>query len=833
MVGSRIERAFLPGDERLAAARDSISSALGREISPSECADSLAQAIVCALPVAWQFPKQFTAALPWLREQASAWQEVVYHELGGERRFLLPDEIQSVERSLERAAPPLASSEEGSFVWRLYEPFLHAHAVDHRRRKGVFYTPRAIVAFIVREIDRLVREEFALPQGLAERAIANGQPSIRILDPAVGTGAFLVEVIDVVRQSFLAANDEGAWDDFVAAQLLPRLWGIEVLPAPCLIAHLHLAVKLAATGFGFHLPGKINIALGDALTEPRAAAGGDRFHTQRPFTVVLGNPPFSSLSNNRGAWITQLVRGTANTPGYQQIADRKLGERKTWLHDDYVKFIRRAQWEIEQAGWGIVGLVTNHGYLDNATFRLMREHLLQTFPRISVVDLHGNRKKGEVAPSGAADENVFGLDQGVAIGLFRRPLQSLERTTDHADLWGSKAAKFAALDQGSLPSSPLVPNIPDFRFVLEAHASGIHAQEYVLGESLADVMPIATTAPVSARDKFVVSIDYEALCRRIEEFRDLAIPDAEIRKRYFRSTRSARYLPGDTRGWKMAEARRSLAAESDWRAFIRRCQYRPLDFRFVFWHPAMIDWPRTAIVRHLLASDDPAAERNIALIARRQMLPTQPCTYFWITDQLALDGIIRSDNLGSESLFPLYLYRAAEKRAANSADQSPRRTANFSPRFIEQLSQRLALNWIPDGSGDLAQSLGPQDVLHYIYALFHAPAYRERYAPYLRRDFPRVLLPASSAVFIELATIGARLVELHLLRGEPPAAPTTARKRDAAQGFRVGGYEVCRKYLHTNGRSPDSAEYQRIEAILHATGELMPQIDAILARQLV
>lgn len=850
-IAPRIERDLSAGNRRLSAARAALASDLGREVSPLECAEALAQAIVCALPVVWQFGDSLAAAWPWLATQASPWQAVVYDELRGERAYLLAEEIAAIEVALAQTNAAFAECAGEGFVWHLYEPFLHAHAVEHRRRKGVFYTPRPIVSYLVREVDRLLREEFAMPLGLAEPTCAGGPPGVRILDPAAGTGAFLVEVIRVVRQTFLAAPASGTlWDEFVAGQLLPRLCGIELLPAPCLIAHLHLAVSLANTGFAFRAAGKIHIALGDALVnpcadlraEPHANAAEKQPPTQWPCTVVLGNPPFSSLSNNRGEWITQLVRGTAETPGYQRMGERKLGERKTWLHDDYVKFIRRAEWEIEQSGWGLVALVTNHGYLDNATFRLMREHLLGTFPRIGIVDLHGNRKKGEVAPSGAADENVFGLDQGIAIGFFRRPRASHPPATDHAELWGTTADKFAALARGSLASSSLVPSAPEFRFVPEDRANVRHAEEYEQGVSLADAMPVATTAPVTARDKFVVSLDYETLRRRIEEFRDLTIPEDEIRRRYFRSTRSARYLPGDTRGWKLAAARQTLAAQRDWPAFIRRCQYRPLDFRYVFWHPAMIDWPRTAIVRHLLVADEQAAEeragleprgqRNIALIARRQMLPTQPCTYFWITDRLALDGIIRSDNLGSESLFPLYLYDESSNCAGIPAASQPKRAANFSPPFIARLVQRVGLSWLPDGGGELSHSFGPQDVLHYIYALFHSPRYRERYAPYLRRDFPRVLLPTSAAMFRELATCGARLVELHLLRGEPPAAPATAREIDAAERFRVGGYEVGRKFLQAHGRTADTAEYQRLIATLHATAELLPQLDRILARHI-
>jgi predicted helicase len=595
--------------------------------------------------------------------------------------------------------------------------------------------------------------------------------------------------------------------------------------------------------------------------------------------IILGNPPFSSLSTNTNAWIARLVRGDDEVRGYTRAGDERLGERKTWLHDDYVKFIRLAQWHVEAAGQGIVGFVTNRGYLDNATFRLMRQELLRVFPLIHLVDLHGNRKGGDVSSDGQPDENVFGLDQGIAIGLFVRPptptrsaseemetrsVSEGDSRVEYDELWGARDEKLAALASCPCLSIPdaatpsltrratiVAPTAPDWRFVPTTQA--LHP-EYAAAWSLVEAMPLNTTAPVTARDHFVVAFTPAELHQRIAEFRDLSIPDDVIRQRYFTRTRSSRYQRGDTRSWKLAAARQAVAADADWQAQIVRCLYRPFDWRWVFWHPAMIDWPRNEVTRLLIEdqgvrnqesgvrSDSPLAPSPqplapLCLIARRQQLPTQPCTYFWISDGLALDGVIRSDNRGSESLFPRWrMWSDRPDRTSDGNGLGRMWESNFSSAFLEQFAACIGSQPEPDS------------VLAYIYALFHSPTYRERYAAELRCDFPRILLPGSKTLYESLATIGLRLIELHLLRdaegvgslcpnstlqdGESlpgiDSRPLDAGARDA---FRVGGYTVLKKWLQPKHRSSGDPQYAQIAAAIGKTIELMARIDAIIAEQ--
>jgi predicted helicase len=379
--------------------------------------------------------------------------------------------------------------------------------------------------------------------------------------------------------------------------------------------------------------------------------------------------------------------------------------------------------------------------------------------------------------------------------------------------------------------------------------------EYLAGFSLCDVMQERTTAAVTARDGFVVGFNEAEILERLESFRDSKVSDTELREQFFTNSRSSKYPPGDTRSWKLTAARARVAADPEWKNRLQRCFYRPFDRRAVYWAPWMIDWPRTAVMKHMMELP------NLAIVARRQMLPSRPCNFFWVTDSICLDGMIRSDNRGSESIFPLYL-------AVEDDQGSPQTGANVSADLIAQLTDQYGWQWLSLGSGDLQQNCGPLDVFHMIYAQFHSLEYRQRYATWLRIDFPRLFLPNSSELFRLLASEGEKLVQGHLLREE--AAGNVARFQTAGeqsddgmmvtasfpkyQGesvwinsdshfeqvptavweFEVGGYQVCRKWLRDRrGRQLTAEEidqYRRLVLALSDTLQRTATIDQLIAR---
>ena len=466
-------------------------------------------------------------------------------------------------------------------VIHFYESFLSEYDKKKKVERGVFYTPRPVVSYIVRSVDQLLRTEFGLDDGLADvtswremtkrhksltvpNGISPDQDFIQILDPATGTGTFLVEFIDLIHRTLVdkwkaqGCRDrevKALWNEYVPKHLLPRLHGYELLMAPYAIAHLKIGLKLYETGYRFGSEERAKVYLTNAL-EPAQDLTGlmdyavpalaheaqavNQVKDEQRFTVVVGNPPYSGHSANKGEWIGDLLRGKDGievTGSYFQVDGKPLGERNPkWLNDDYVKFIRYAQRCIEQTGEGILGYVTNHSYLDNPTFRGMRQSLMDTFKRLKVLDLHGNSKKREQTPEGGKDENVFDIQQGVAVCLFVKPVAGAEEPTSlfHADLWGERDAGpeggkygwLAANNVASTPWAKLTPRSPRYLFVPRDETL---AEEYEAGWGITEVFPVYSSGIVTARDKLAIQWTSVEMEQVAVNFARLSEDDARTR----------------------------------------------------------------------------------------------------------------------------------------------------------------------------------------------------------------------------------------------------------------------------------------------------------------
>jgi len=313
-------------------------------------------------------------------------------------------------------------------VVHFYETFLAAYDKALRKSRGVYYTPEPVVSFIVRSVDAILKDRFNLPLGLADNSKdpVTGQPKVQILDPATGTGTFLYGVVNQIYQNLQEMGLAGSWNQYVQDNLLGRLFGFELLMAPYAIAHLKLGLQLQDLGYQFTGKQRLGIYLTNTLDEAlkksevlfaqfvaQEANEASAIKRDVPVMVVLGNPPYAGHSANKSEWITGLVKD------YYCVDGLPLGERNPkWLQDDYVKFIRFGQERISQTGFGILAFVTNHGYIDNPTFRGMRQSLEKNFDEIYIMDLHGNSKKKESCPDGSKDENIFDIQQGVAVCIM-------------------------------------------------------------------------------------------------------------------------------------------------------------------------------------------------------------------------------------------------------------------------------------------------------------------------------------------------------------------------------------------------------------------------------
>jgi hypothetical protein len=786
-------------------------------------------------------------------------------------------------------------------VIHFYEHFLTAYNKKLKVQRGVFYTPQPVVSYIVRSVHELLQTEFGLKHGLADtttwgeilkrhpslklppltdepgetRTIDANEPFVQILDPATGTATFPVEVIEVIYKHLHAQWQAGGlavmpdlkptgpmprsfedyWNLYVPQALLPRLHGYELMMAPYAIAHMKIGLKLSETGYRFSTEERARIYLTNAL-EPwvkqlpligfdalaHEAAAVNEIKRHKRFTVVIGNPPYSGISSNMTDYAQRIV------DAYKMVDGGALNERKLWLQDDYVKFIRTAQTIIESTKVGVFGYITNHGYLDNPTFRGMRQSLMETFSRLCVLDLHGNSNKKEQAPDGSVDKPVFDIKQGVAICLATRG--GTKSGVTHAELWGSREVKYAWLSKQRAGDTNFTSLTPDSPFYLFEPQNTDYRAEYDAGWKINEVMPTNCAGFITARDHFVVALDEETLLERIGDFSNLKYSDAEIRTRYFEGCGSAKYPDGDSRGWKVPEARRRVAGDKRWKQRVRICSYRPFDQRNVYWADWMIDWPRPEVSAHMLAG------KNIAFHVCRQSV-SEVWAHVLVARGLVDDCYVSNKSRERGYVHPLFLYPNDGGLAFNLLGQP-----NLAAAFLRQFASVLRLPQVqPHG---LPAGLTPEDIFNYAYAVFHSPEFRSRYAEFLKIDFPRLPLTGNLELFRSLARLGGELTNLHLLESPKLDKPITefvgSRNpevekvswskntvwvdkaqsigfrgvREPVWNFHIGGYQVCAKWLKDRkGRTltkDDIAHYHKVVVALSETIRLMAEIDTVIKK---
>jgi len=751
-------------------------------------------------------------------------------------------------------------------VVHFYETFLKEYDQRIREMRGVYYTPEPVVSYIVRSIDHLLKTRFNKPLGLAD-------DKTLILDPALGTATFLYMVINEIHQANTGKGQQGLWNNYVAEKLLPRIFGFELLMAPYAVAHLKLGLLLQETGYEFQSDQRLHVYLTNTLEEAfkksEQLAGFNEYivdeanaaaeiKKEKPIMVVLGNPPYSGISANDSirtvtdpktgkpkqelTWIGKLIET------YKTVDGNPLGEKNPkMLQDDYVKFIRFGQWRIERTGGGILALITNHGYLDNPTFRGMRQSLMNTFTNIYVLNLHGNVKKREVTPDGGKDGNVFDIQQGVAIGIFiKEPGKSSPAEVHYADLWGlrgewpnpQQGTKYHALLETDIAATGWAELKPHSPFYLFVPRNEDQLAEYTNNWKITDIFPINSVSIVTHRDHFVIDFDYAVLKDRITDFRDSNLNDNAIRENYDLNE-----------NWDISKARRDLHQDENWRKAFTKIFYRPFDSRHIFYHQAVIERDRYNVMRNILVA------KNLVLTTTRQVTSLD-FNHILCTDSVSEYKCVSHDR--NSHVFPLYLSPAEGEMQFEGGERRP----NLNPEFIKTVSEKLGLKFVEGGMGDLEQTFGPEDIFHYTYAVFHSPTYRTRYAEFLKIDFPRLPLTSDKGLFKSLAANGAELVALHLMESPalnnlitkyPIAGSNTVEKvtyddnnqrvyinktqyfegvPSEVWDFHIGGYQVAEKWLKDRkGRTltyDELTHYQKVMVALKETMRLMAEIDALI-----
>lgn len=759
-------------------------------------------------------------------------------------------------------------------IIHFYETFLSEYDSKLRKARGVWYTPEPVVKFMVRAVDDILKTEFGLSRGIADTSktkikvktdIANKNyksgykevekevHKVQILDPATGTGTFLAEIIKHIYKGFSAM--QGAWPSYVEKDLIPRLNGFELLMASYAMAHLKLDLLLTETGYTPSTNQRFKVYLTNSLEESHPDTGtlfsnwlsteaNEANHIKRdtPVMCVIGNPPYSGISSNDGEWISNLIED------YKYVDGVHINERKHWLNDDYVKFLRYGQHYIEKNGTGVLAFINPHGFLDNPTFRGMRWNLLKTYDKIYTIDLHGNSKKKETAPDGSADVNVFDIQQGVSINIFvktgKKKANELGEVL-HYDLYGKRELKYDFLSENSLKSigfKKLKYNDPYYFFIPKDEDG---RSDYEKGFNINSLFTNSTTGIVTMGDGFIISDSKEELKYRLNDFKTNPYTEEELKKKYNLGKNYAKWI---------LDNKNSIEDNVN----ITPVDYRPFDKKYTVFNGQLVWRLREQTTKHII-------NNGLALVFARQTT-----TNDWSAIQIVgsmIDNRFHFSYKGIPQQASLYLY--PDTKGQQTIGQLEERTPNLNQEIVKEIAEKLNLNFTNEKEST-KDTFAPIDILDYIYAVLHSPTYREKYKEFLKIDFPRVPYPKDQDTFWKLVKLGGEIRQIHLLESAtveqyitqyPIAGDNLVSRKmsknspgyvpnNETQGkvyindeqyfdnvplvaweFYIGGYQPAQKWLKDrNGRKlewEDIAHYQKIIVALCETDRIMKEIDEI------
>ena len=826
-------------------------------LTPKDFADMYAQTLAyglfaarCTLPNATNFSRETaTNALP----RSNPFLRQLFHQVASpnleENVTYILDDIATLLRNVPTEMLRTAFSVETHFedpVIHFYETFLAEYDPQRRVDRGVYYTPPQVISYIVRSVDSLLKTELNRSDGLAD-------DNTLILDPATGTGGFLLTVLNHIREYVTTHYGTGDWNRYINAHLVKRLFGFELLVAPYTIAHLKLSLFLQA--HGWHATERLRIYLTNTLEEPvertqrlpfadfisDEANEAVSVKRDEPLLVIVGNPPYPEDSANA----SRDARGELTFIGsliedYKQMDGQPLGDTNVKaLQADYVKFVRWAQWRIERNGEGVIGYIVNNSFLDALTFHGMRKSLLDSFNLIYVLNLHGSNRRTEGPLTAEGDENVFDILQGVSILLCAKQKDNQSHAqVYYADMWGNREEKYRMLAETDVQKTAwqeLQPISSHYLFVPQA---ADHRAEYETGWEIIDILQKNSAGMVTGRDKLTLHRTAEGVRETVSDF--VSLSEAEAREKY--------NLRKDSRDWKIRLAQDDLRRHPDMDKHICSIYYRPFDTRLTYYtgkSKGFHAYSASKIGPHLLAKD------NVALCVHRG-IRSPAWQHALVTNRISEKSYISNRSEPTAHVFPLYLYPNPEELELDTE-----RSLNLRPAFLKALSETLGVSQTePSG---LPEGVSPEEILGYIYAILYSPTYRERYYEFLKYDFPRIPLPTDIEYFRKLAELGQSLIYWHLLkdvqvprrhRFESEGDAVVSRVRyegghvwiNPTQHFtdvpievweyEIGAYQVCEKWLKDRrGSALSHAEVRQYCAILVAISEtlrIMGEIDAVM-----
>ena len=751
-------------------------------------------------------------------------------------------------------------------IVHFYETFLNIYDPATREKRGVYYTPEPVVKYIVRAIHHLLKTHFDLQDGLASKEVT-------LLDPAGGTLTFPAEAIKLAVKEFTSKYGDGGLNQLFQNHILKHYFAFELMMAPYAIGHIKIAFLLEELGYKMKDDDRFNLFLTNTLdmedlaqTEiPGLESLSDESHKagkvkrHDPILVILGNPPYSGHSATKNDWTEKLLKEDVDgAQSYYKVDGEPLGEKNPkWLQDDYVKFLRFSQWKIHKAGHGIVGMITNHSYLDNPTFRGMRQSLMNTFNEIYIIDLHGNGLKKETTPEGGKDENVFDIRQGVSIfiGIKEKDKKGCKVFAD--DLFGLRKEKYDWLDETNFSKKTYEAAKPHkpFYFLKKDNTKGI--KEFLDWMPVQEIFPVNSVGIVTARDKFVIDFDRNTLEQRIRQFRN---------ENFDQTILARTYELRDTSSWSLSKAREEVIQDKNWEDYFAKIFYRPFDTQEIYYHPAIIERHRAEVMQHMLKD-------NLAINVVRQVKASEEWRHSLVCNSIVESSYVSNKTSEITYCFPLYLYKPTEPKRKSGLTMmlfepeesygKDGRKPNISKEVLEKLEKaykkKFEASPLSRGRGAGGEAFTPEQLLHYVYAVLYSNTYREKYAEFLKIDFPRIPFTSDYKLFLQLAELGEQLTELHLLKSRSlnkPVAKYKGKGDDRVEkprydeerqavfvneknyfegvstevwNYHIGGYQVMEKYLKDRkGRlMEDPAHYCKIATALQETILVQQKIDLL------
>ncbi|MHA1491725.1 MAG: type ISP restriction/modification enzyme [Promethearchaeota archaeon] len=734
-----------------------------------------------------------------------------------------------------------------AFVY-FYEDFLTAYDRKMKKAKGVYYTPPPIVNFIIKAINDILINVFNLKRGLGERG------RVTLLDFATGTGTFLVEVFSQILEGLPSSS--GKRNLIIKDHLLKNIYGFEYLIAPYTIAHLKLSQYLKENHYPLDEDEKLQIYLTNTLEPiqpqknlflPALSREGEAAQKikDKPILVITGNPPYKGHSINPSkkyiiqkdkngnnirklvkTWIGKLIES------YFQVDGQPLKERNPkWLNDDYVKFIRFAQWKMEQVEEGVVGIITNHSFLDNPTFRGMRQSLMNTFNQMYFLDLHGNLKKKEKSPDGSVDENVFDIEPGVCVSILIRK-SDIAKKVLIADLWGKRNDKYLQCLKNTIESINWKEIKPESPYYLFNQSNDKLNRNYHEWPNICNIFKLYGNGIVTKRDRLVIDFENNALKNKLKRFKDLNFSDDDLVNQF-------KIPKVDKDKWNLTKARKHLLDTGILDDLLIKIDYRPFDKRFIYYDDELVARTVKKVFNNF-------KYENYGLVCGRaghNVDTSVPWNLAFVVKNIAdLNFFSR----GGATIFPLYIYEI-DDNISNSLFES-KREINFSPSFQKYIHSKYQ------------SKIKSEDVIGYIYAILYSPNYREKYKAFLNIDFPSIPFIESLDIFNAISKIGFDLIKKHLLLEIPDLQYGIYKGEgnheilkqkifedklfindkqyfdtvtEEVYNFQIGGYRIINKYInYRKGRQLTIDEIENIENIIKVvvyTKEQMQTIDELLS----